>query len=168
MNQHLGATYVLSVAIVVAFAVLLHKSESPAKPTVESAPPTQRTVNRTGPRPVSSAPLRSARAEPVATVRPLPSPPTSKTKPASVVIQTSFGVKAASEPAVPRAAPPRTPKTATRRGGFATVGRGESLGDVAARVYGSATAADGLWRSNRDQLPTRDAPLREGMLLRTP
>ena len=52
--------------------------------------------------------------------------------------------------------------------GFATSQPGESLTDVAARVLGSADAAEALWRANRDQLESPESPLRAGTLLRTP
>ena len=46
--------------------------------------------------------------------------------------------------------------------------KGERLGDVAARIYGTRDAASRLWRANRDQLPTVDSTVAEGWLLRTP
>ena len=44
----------------------------------------------------------------------------------------------------------------------------ERLVDVALRVYGTTEAVEKLWRANRDRLTSRDAPLIEGWLLRTP
>ena len=58
--------------------------------------------------------------------------------------------------------PPRHPPA------FTTVGAGESLADVAIRVYGSPESAEMLWRANRDFIEQRDSSLRAGMLLRTP
>jgi hypothetical protein len=58
--------------------------------------------------------------------------------------------------------PPRHPLA------FTTVGAGESLADVAIRVYGSPESAEMLWRANRDFIEQRDSSLRAGMLLRTP
>jgi hypothetical protein len=52
--------------------------------------------------------------------------------------------------------------------GFAIARPGETLPDVALRVYGSTDASEVIWRSNRDLLPHRDSPLRAGALLRTP
>ena len=46
--------------------------------------------------------------------------------------------------------------------------QGESLEDVAIRVYGSSDPVDTLWRANRDLLPHRDSPLSAGAVLRTP
>ncbi|WZO99509.1 hypothetical protein EP7_001116 [Isosphaeraceae bacterium EP7] len=54
------------------------------------------------------------------------------------------------------------------RGAFTTVEQGESLADVAERVYGDESAKERLWAVNRDELPRRDSPLKAGTLLRTP
>jgi nucleoid-associated protein YgaU len=64
-----------------------------------------------------------------------------------------------------RAAPaaPRRPEA-----GFTRVEPGEDLAAVARRVYGEGGDVAALWRANRDQLDAADAPLRAGMLLRTP
>ncbi len=51
---------------------------------------------------------------------------------------------------------------------FTTVLKGETLGDVAQRVYGSGELASSLWRSNRDQLDQPDSRLKAGGILRTP
>jgi hypothetical protein len=45
---------------------------------------------------------------------------------------------------------------------------GETLTDVATRVYGSADATEAVWKANRDQIARIDSPLVRGMLLRTP
>jgi nucleoid-associated protein YgaU len=45
---------------------------------------------------------------------------------------------------------------------------GETLRDIAIRVYGSADDLDSLWRANRDVLPHKDSPLMAGSVLRTP
>jgi nucleoid-associated protein YgaU len=51
---------------------------------------------------------------------------------------------------------------------FTEVQKGETLRDVAKRVYGSTDALDSLWRANRDVLPHIDSPLSSGSVLRTP
>jgi len=51
---------------------------------------------------------------------------------------------------------------------FTVVGRGESLGDVASRVYGDRKMAVELWRANRDILARPDSPLIPRTLLRAP
>lgn len=55
-----------------------------------------------------------------------------------------------------------------RRSAFTTVEDGETLEDVARRVYGSVDQAELLWRVNRDLLPRRSSPLAAGSVLRTP
>lgn len=54
------------------------------------------------------------------------------------------------------------------RGAFTKTRRGESLAEVAERVYGTRTAVDSLWRANRDVLIAPDDPIEEGLILRTP
>jgi hypothetical protein len=75
-----------------------------------------------------------------------------------------------SPPATPRPANPgRTaspPVIASE--GFTQSLEGESLRDVARRVYGSPDEAEGLWRLNRDLIPRREGVLPAGTLLRTP
>lgn len=51
---------------------------------------------------------------------------------------------------------------------FTDVRSGESLADVARRVYGTEQATQSLWLANRDQVSEPAASLRSGMLLRTP
>jgi nucleoid-associated protein YgaU len=48
------------------------------------------------------------------------------------------------------------------------VKNGETLEDVAIRVYGSTDQVDLLWRANRDLLPRKNSPLNAGAVLRTP
>jgi hypothetical protein len=63
---------------------------------------------------------------------------------------------------------PQAAVSARSRPSFTEVGQGESLTDVAVRVYGTSAAARSIWKSNRDILGGQDAPLRAGMVLRTP
>ena len=53
-------------------------------------------------------------------------------------------------------------------GPFTQVREGESMSDVAARIYGSDASVQTLWLANRDQLSSDQAVLRPGMVLRTP
>lgn len=62
----------------------------------------------------------------------------------------------------------RRPVTPAPRSAFTQVGEGESLADVAARVYGTREAAHDLWMANRDVIDNPETPLRNGSLLRTP
>jgi nucleoid-associated protein YgaU len=81
----------------------------------------------------------------------------------------------ATGPADPEEAPAKTTAAraepvAPRRpeAEFTRVLPGEDLAAVARRVYGGGGDVGALWRANRDQLDAADAPLRAGMLLRTP
>jgi hypothetical protein len=51
---------------------------------------------------------------------------------------------------------------------FFGVREGETLTDVARRLYGSADAAEALWQVNRDHVSRPDTPLPSGTPLRTP
>jgi hypothetical protein len=68
-------------------------------------------------------------------------------------------------------APVQLPKHASPvapRPTFAIVEQGESLAEVAVRVYGSKDATEALWQANRDQVERVDSPLARGTLLRAP
>jgi hypothetical protein len=71
-----------------------------------------------------------------------------------------------------KAVPPATvdppEPTATVHEAFTRANEGETLRDVAIRVYGSPDEADALWRLNRDLVRRRDETLNAGTLLRTP
>lgn len=67
------------------------------------------------------------------------------------------------EPPVQVATHPRKPVRPYTR-----VAAGETLGDVALRVYGSPAFQQKLWWSNRDQVRDARAPLEVGSILRTP
>jgi hypothetical protein len=51
---------------------------------------------------------------------------------------------------------------------FTEAYEGETLRDVASRVYGSPEEDEALWRLNRDLIGRRDDTLSAGTLLRTP
>jgi hypothetical protein len=59
-------------------------------------------------------------------------------------------------------------RAAAARGAFTKTKVGESLADVAERVYGTKSAVDSLWRANRDVLNSPDDPIEAGLILRTP
>lgn len=182
MTRHLGVSVFLSVAIVVFFAVVLYQPEGPA-PAPASAP----VAERSAPEPATSPPDTTP-TEP----RPVPTADVhvSETPPAPPVVRTLPVSRrpAAPGPAVARslARPPEPlarsqpsprAKTAKPRRPAATTGRrlafiqadaGETVADVALRVYGSPEAAGALWMANRDILPDRDTRLSAGTVLRTP
>lgn len=54
------------------------------------------------------------------------------------------------------------------RAPFTVVGSGETMADVARRVYGNADDVESLWRANRDVVSGPGAPLSPGTVLHTP
>ena len=175
MNRHVGASFTLSVLVVVFFAVILYEPErartaAPPLPVPDSleASPTNKSHRQPQASPSSSPPparspnppsLNQALIAPRKIMTPPPrvsaappaQPPITPDPPA--VIQAS---PIASLP-LPAAIPP-SPKSAN----------GESLTDVALRVYGTSEATNALWRANRDIIAHRETPLDPGLLLRTP
>jgi hypothetical protein len=152
MTKHLAPTYLLSVGIVLVCAIALYRSDPPRKPSRPQA------VAR-------AEPVRHVDVEPKAVERPTVvrtevAPRASTPVEARPVLPTSTVVRQVAQ-SRPRPRP-------TPRGAFTVVEEGETLADVAIRVYGDADRADDLWRSNRDQAPGRTGLLRAGMLLRTP
>jgi hypothetical protein len=80
-------------------------------------------------------------------------------------------VRPSTDPSADPAALPEdspAPVSTGPRSAFTVVQGGESLKDVAVRVYGSVDRLDLLWRANRDVLPRSDSPLAPGAVLRTP
>ena len=145
MNENVGASFGLSVLIVVFFAVVLYQPETP-QPPVAAVPPT-------------------ATAEPVEARPPeaLPAPkvvvrPAARSDPQRVEVVS----RPVSRPS-PRRNPSREP-----RGTFTKARDGETLADVARRVYGDDNALKTLWAANRDLLDRVDDPVVAGSILRTP
>jgi hypothetical protein len=168
MNQHLAASYSLSVMIVVFFAIALYRADPPSqpsrtqpvaskekadsgsvsrsdgKPSIAGTEPRAEAASRAGVEPSIASRVEAIRGPAVS------NPPQA---PGSVVRQVS---RASTRPGL------------VRKGAFTIIEGDETLEDVAIRVYGSADSAVEIWRSNRDQLPTRETPTRAGMVLRTP
>lgn len=173
MNEHAGPACALSGLIVAVFAVLLHDHSPPPtapKPTARNAP---------APAPVASppaegpskpdAPAAIPRAgSPAVAASPPSRPAAEKARPAVALRDVKAEApKAQSEPARAKA-PARRSKPPIPRPSFAVVEGGETLADVAARIYGSRDEAEALWKANRDQVERIDSPLARGTLLRTP
>ncbi len=174
MNEHAGPACALSVLIVGVFAVLLH-DKPPPPPSPKSIEPV---VAQSVPGPIvppveviATAPAPAPRSSPLRAVAP-PSP-------TPIVEVVSSGTPGRPGPAPRQAAPVAGPgpmvrtaarrsRTARPRSSATVVEEGESLADVAARVYGSADRVDALWKANRDQLSGPGAPVARGTLLRTP
>jgi nucleoid-associated protein YgaU len=161
MNKHLAATYLLSVGIVGLCAVALHRVDMPE---TRPAPPE---VTRSTPRPAEPTPALPEKAA--------PSPPQPVTPPVEVVAKPVARPEPRAEVPAPKvvrqvaqSSPKARPAPSAVRGPFTVVQEGETLDDVSLRVYGTTDRAASLWRANRDQIPSRDGPLRAGMSLRTP
>ena len=60
------------------------------------------------------------------------------------------------------ASPSTAPASTVPRAAYTVVQKGETLKDVAVRVYGSSDRLDSLWRANRDVLPRSDSPSPRG------
>jgi outer membrane biosynthesis protein TonB len=195
MNRHVGASFTLSVLVVGFFAIVLYQPEgessspqapgslasepvqpSPTAPVLRPQPtpgvPLPETPTAPAPKPSSESNRSNVAHEPSA---PPPSPP-------EIPVESSPGIsKARLDPperetkvAIPTDTPPRVRADSRTRAvsatwsGFTLVGDGESLDDVALRVYGTTESSQWLWRANRDLIDRKDASLRAGMLLRTP
>jgi hypothetical protein len=186
MNEHAGPACALSGLIVGIFAVLLHDRNPPppvppspargvssASPRggAPSSPDTPAAIRPAPPREVAASP---APAEGASVARPtvalreirVENPPTPGSPPPGPPPE----AKARPRPSRPEppVEPPKKPTPPFPRSSFAIVEPGESLADVAARVYGSKEAAEALWKANRDQVERVDSPLARGTLLRTP
>ncbi len=167
MNEHAGPACALSGLIVGIFAILLHDNTPPppspkavastraGESSKPDAPGLPRPIQAVGasPSPLVKGPVVAAREVQVAVAGP-PRPPAPGVQP-ELAAPTR-------PPKKPRPSPP------SPRPSFAIVGDGESLADVAARVYGSEDAAEALWKANRDQVERIDSPLARGTLLRVP
>ena len=155
MNEHAGSACALSGLIVGLFAFLLHENV----PTPPRPQPSSHSVEKARP----GVELTKV-AEVVAARPPVPTP-----RPASARGPIPPLVEALPSPKIetpPPASPPR--RVPGPRGSVTTVELGESLAEVADRVYGSRASIETLWRANRDQLVRVDSPLAKGTLLRTP
>lgn len=161
MNRHLGATYSLSVFLVVMCVVAFYRAENPRDPTRRSA-----RADRVDIGPRRHREIEGRDASRVAETSAYVAPPT------SVRPSPTSGSLAPTGPSAGGSASPvahRISRQGTGTGGaFTRVDDGETLADVARRVYGPSGKVDVLWKANRDQLLTPEAPLSGGMLLRTP
>jgi nucleoid-associated protein YgaU len=147
----------LSLLLAAAATLVLYQPDAAPAPTPAPAP-------SAGPAAAPATPPTSPAA--VAGVVPDLTPGTPWTEPEPrparpVLIPTTRTLPA------PAVAASRARPTPPRKA-FATVEPGETLADVARRVYGTPDAADRLWQANRDALPRPDSPVEPGALLRTP
>jgi hypothetical protein len=174
-QREMAASTALSVAIVAAVAIFLRE---PDVARGHSSPTRSETI--LGPaaeRPTLAGPSSIEPARPrVSESRPQPRAGSALPEPDSGLIPTLAQVEGPEDrpgrgrdfDRVAVVSRRRTVKPTQARSSFTTVEEGESLADVALRVYGDESAKERLWSANRDELPRRDSPLKVGTLLRTP
>lgn len=176
MTRHLGVSAFLSVVIVVFFAVALYQPEGPG--ALPSAPVSDRTTPESA-RVVEPRPAPTADVPPAAVSPERPAVQTRSVSRRSVPSERMRARPEINAPpqtarrpsSSPRFEPVQTRQTTRppgRRPAFIHADAGETVTDVALRVYGSPDAARALWMANRDILPDRDARLSAGTVLRTP
>jgi nucleoid-associated protein YgaU len=149
MERRAGASCLLSVLIVGVAAVVLYRPDAPPAVQAEmDSPAVEPSAVEPRPRPI-----------------PEPTPGVSWNEAADHPrpVQTAAVTNAPVRPAATRRTIQRQAPSS-----FTTVRPGETLADVARRVYGDESAASSLWQANRDQLDDGDDPLRPGTPLRTP
>jgi len=162
MDQHLGASITLSFGLVVLFAIALYQPEETplprAGPEVTSGKPER-------PRPAPRTPLPELTPE---------EPLTGRLSPAAIgpdagEMRSIPAADARGDPigSVPPQSSTSTPVLPPCEG-FTQAREGETLRDVAIRLYGSSDEAESLWRLNRDLIRRREGTLPAGTLLRTP
>lgn len=183
MNRNVTASFSLSVLTVMAFAVILYQPEGPNHP--ESAP--SKGANGESPKEILEA--RPISPEPPLVVEPLakvvdaiepieatpkvPEPPL-EVEPLAPVVEAIVPSVDPPTPPSPELGQPPDPghslplSPVPSRGAFTQARGGETLFDLARRVYGTADEAEELWRANRDTLDRIDSPIPEGAMLRTP
>jgi hypothetical protein len=194
MDQHAGASIALSFALVVAFAIALYQ---PDHPPATPGPTAVETVEAPEPRPaVASAgpPPPLTPGEPIAEAvaveppgdpapvrsagKPVDRPARPRTAAASggpplLTAERGGRLAAAVQPASrprptqqpPSPPPRRAPMVPSEP--FTVSEPGETLREVAARIYGTPDRTDALWRLNRDLVARRAMELAPGTLLRT-
>lgn len=198
MDQHLGASITLSFALVVVFAIVLYQPEKPPvssfppdrtrevppePPSSTAVPIPPVTPGEPLPEPaphaasVPPSPLLQEverfpenRVETIATHQPEPERRVRtsgvRTRPRATTLRETAGASpvATSEALSTAREVPGLPS----HDAFTLSNEGETLRDVAIRIYGSADEVEALWRLNRDLIGRRDVTLAAGTLLRTP
>ena len=181
MTQQAFPSILLSVAIVCFFAVALHRREArppdaqasvvrrkPAdkgeKWTARSVQKPERGTTERPPAPIvgrRESATRDSAGGPMAEAR----------KVVSAANRSEPGIRRATRPSTGRARlePPTRPPTVQATRPALTIARsGETIADVARRVYGGNAGADVLLRANRDVVSDTEATIPAGTVLRTP
>jgi nucleoid-associated protein YgaU len=171
MNRNVTASFSLSVSLVLLFAVLLYQPDGPvSKPlqatSVAQAEPRKPISDLTEGRPplTPGSPLTESSAGDGESDAPTPTPVArvEATEPAAVELKSGPSRGERSRETRPAMGTPR-PTSA-----FTHARPGESLADIAIRVYGSPDSAGKIWMANRDLIVSPDAVPPGGTLLRTP
>jgi hypothetical protein len=171
MNRNVTASFSLSVSLVVLFAVLLYQPDGPVSPppqpsTVARADVAQPIPDLVGDRPrlTPGIPLTGSSAGHETSERPSPSPAVG----GEVVVHEAVREESRPSPGGQAGGPRPGPAPALPPSAFTHARPGESLVDIAVRVYGSPESARKIWMANRDLIDSIDAIPRGGTLLRTP
>ena len=147
MNENVGASFGLSVLIVLCFAVALYQPDrATGKPQASK------------PEKLASKSVRVSKQPPAFVATEPNRTPLSKT------------IRPVSQQAIEKNLKVAEGGSSGPRGAFTTARAGEKLEDVARRVYGIEGSAERLWKANRDLIDNASSkePLRTGMLVRTP
>jgi hypothetical protein len=167
MNRNVVASFGLSVFVVLFFAVILYQPESSPPPLaatqpvepVEAHPPSQPAANARATAPTVPRDVATTAG---------PRAPSAIASRSDVFPRPRKAAPGRNGPTVPPPPNKRPTILDETRGAFTQARAGETLGDVARRVYGSRDGIERLWLANRDLLDRPDGPLHAGTLLRTP
>jgi hypothetical protein len=170
MDQHLGASITLSFALVAVFAIVFYQPERTplprAEPEVRTGRPARPGPNRQAPipEPTPAEPLTAAPSRAAIGLD------TGEKKPIKIAIADSCSDRPANVPALTSVRVPagRRPPILPPHQGFTHTLEGETMRDVAIRVYGSSDETESLWMLNRDLIQRGEGALPTGTLLRTP
>lgn len=180
MNRQVIPSMLLSVLIVCVFAIVLFErdpeaaggqpgragavAKSVAAPPSPSTDPSRADVLR------PEGPPRQVETSKQSTSAPAPLPVPADPAPKSASQEATVANPAATTitPTADAHSPMSTSAPIGPHSAFTVVQKGETLKDVAVRVYGSSDRLAPLWRANRDLLPKSDSPLSAGAVLRTP
>jgi hypothetical protein len=182
LDPNVGASFTLSFLVVGLAAVALHPAlDASPKPATAARESAQAGLADSAPAPTSAGddrrPAASAPGGPAQGTTAMRSGPAGTRlsgAPQGLKSNASAGRAARDQAAADRSASMasatarRLPPGNRPAGAFTDVVEGETLADVARRVYGSADAAQALWLANRDRVDRPDISLHSGVLLRTP
>jgi len=157
MEARAGVSVVLSLCIVALTTVALYRPERPIRTPQLSTQPDVAAASAVEP-PEPAPPVVPDLPEPTAGI-PLPTPERAVARSVAVPVPKARNRPASEVENVSR----RRPTSA-----FTSIAPGETLVDIATRIYGTPTASDSLFRANRDVLNAPDDPLQVGGMLRTP